>query len=223
MSASIVQPSASRARTQSRKKANDDASYFGPSTSLSATTATKRQAADKLDGEPRVKRKRAEPAPVQPAAKKDGPELEPRLSLVEFNKMSVQVLYKYMTQFDIIPPVYPSPLTAEDPPYPALLADSQRQPSRSPSPPPTTTPANRPRREPSQSQQRRRSSRLVDEDLPYRTPVLADIADLPNVLATVVERHFREMVSINGREEVDTLAAFMCAVEKAKGNRHTRF
>ncbi|EAU92932.1 hypothetical protein CC1G_03719 [Coprinopsis cinerea okayama7 len=213
------QASASRARTQARKKVNDDASYFGPSTSTGGAGA-KRQAVDKLDGEPRTKRKRAEPA-AQLAAKKDAVvEVEPKLSLVEFNKMSTQVLYRYMTQFDIIPPVSPSPLSAEDPPYPGALADPQRQMSRPPSPPPSQTPANRPRRESREQSQRRRSSRLLDEDLPYRTPVLAEIGDLHNVLASIVEKHFREVMSINGREEVDTLASFMCAVEKAKGNRN---
>lgn len=37
------------------------------------------------------------------------------------------------------------------------------------------------------------------------------------MLAGIAEKHFREMWSISGREEVDTLASFMCAVEKAKG------
>ena len=39
------------------------------------------------------------------------------------------------------------------------------------------------------------------------------------MLASIVERHFRETTSINGREEIDILASFMCAVEKAKAAR----
>ena len=59
------QPSAStaRARPQARRKANppgDDAAYHGVLPTSSA--GTKRAAADKADGEPRVKRKRLEPA-----------------------------------------------------------------------------------------------------------------------------------------------------------------
>jgi hypothetical protein len=61
---------------------------------------------------------------------------------------------------------------------------------------------------------------LLEDDIPYRTPALADISELQGVLAKMVEKHFREQVSINGREEVDTLASFMCAVEKAKGSRN---
>lgn len=65
------QPSAStaRARPQARRKANiqgDDAAYHGvlPSSSV----GTKRAAPEKVDGEPRVKRKRLEPAVASASA-----------------------------------------------------------------------------------------------------------------------------------------------------------
>lgn len=48
----------SRSRPQARKRANDDAAYFGPASGV----GTKRQAIDKVEGEPRVKRKKVEPA-----------------------------------------------------------------------------------------------------------------------------------------------------------------
>lgn len=48
-------PLGSRSRPQARKKPNDDAAYLGP-----PSTATKRQANDRAEGEPRVKRKRIE-------------------------------------------------------------------------------------------------------------------------------------------------------------------
>ena len=48
-----MQPSSSRPRNQARRRQNDDAAYMGPA---------KRQAADKADGEPRVKRKRVDGA-----------------------------------------------------------------------------------------------------------------------------------------------------------------
>ncbi|KAJ7579276.1 hypothetical protein C8J56DRAFT_1170000 [Mycena floridula] len=51
-----------------------------------------------------------------------------------------------------------------------------------------------------------------------QTPIGADIDELHLVLASIAERHFRDM-TITGREEVDTLASFMCAVEKGKVNR----
>ena len=132
--------------------------------------------------------------------------------------MSMHALHRYMTQFDIVPQIYPSPVLPDDPPAPLLLGGAGRTVSRAPSPTTSQTPANRPRRESRDSH--RRSSRLLEEDLPYRTPTLADVADLHGVLAKIVEKHFRESLSINGREEVDTLASFMCAVEKAKGNRN---
>ncbi|KAF8973793.1 hypothetical protein BDZ97DRAFT_1900577 [Flammula alnicola] len=217
----------SRSRTQARKKVNDDAAYFGPPASVAGSSGTKRQAADKAEGEPRVKRKRVEMSHVTTNnGKKDVAESEPRKSLaclfergvrqVEFHKMSTSMLHRYMIQFDILPGVYPSPLSAEDPPAPSSLADPQSQHSRPPSPP-ALTPANRPRRDPKEAHSRRRSSRLLEEETRTRTPILADIEELHGVLASIVERHFREMTSINGREEVDTLAAFMCAVEKCKG------
>ncbi|KAF6766418.1 hypothetical protein DFP72DRAFT_1039057 [Ephemerocybe angulata] len=193
---------ASRARPQARKKANDDASYFGPSTSAATTTGTKRQAADKLDGEHRVKRKRVDAVVTQQAAKKDTAETEIRLSLVEFNKMTIDVLHRYMSQFDIVPAVYPSPMLPDDPPVPASIGNATTQ-----------TPANRPRRESREAQ--RRSSRLLEDDLPYRTPALADLGDLQGVLSKIVEKHFRESLAVK-REEVDTLASFMCAVENNK-------
>ncbi|KAJ7771934.1 hypothetical protein DFH07DRAFT_211506 [Mycena maculata] len=208
-----ISATGSRSRPQARKKANDDAAYFGPPT----TTGAKRHAADKVEGEPRVKRKRADPALAVATSRRD---MDPdsRVSLVEFIKMPTPVLYRYLTQFDLVPPVYPSPLLASDPPPPAALDNPLRQPSRAPSPPPAT-PANRPRRE-SKEQTRRRSSRLVEEEMSTRPPILADLDELHSVLAGIAERHFRDMASINGREEVDTLASFMCAVEKAKGGKN---
>ena len=122
-------------------------------------------------------------------------------SQVEFNKMSIHALHRYMTQFDIVPQIYPSPVLPDDPPAPLLLGGAGRTVSRAPSPSTSQTPANRPRRESRESH--RRSSRLLEEDLPYRTPTLADVADLHGVLAKIVEKHFRESLSINGREEVD--------------------
>ena len=86
MSASTTaQPAtSSRSRTQSRKKVNDDAAYFGPPASSTSVSATKRQAPDKAEGEPRVKRKRVETSHlVTPSnGKRDNIEIEPRKSLV---------------------------------------------------------------------------------------------------------------------------------------------
>lgn len=235
MSASATATS-SRSRPQARKKANDDASYFGPSMAPTSSTGSKRQAAEKLEGEPRVKRKRVEATTTTQAAstaKRDTVETEVRVSMVsspilsgfsplttyfvaqvEFNKMSIDALERYMAQFDIIPDFQPSPSLPDDPPPPTHLASTYRLPSRAPSPPPNQTPANRPHRESREAN--RRSSRLLEEELPYRTPSLTDLADLQGVLAKIVEKHFRESLSISGRDELDALAAFMTAVEKSR-------
>jgi hypothetical protein len=131
---------------------------------------------------------------------------------IEFKNMPITTLYGYIAQFDLIPSVIPSPLTADDPPPPPFLLDPTRYGSRAPSAPPTTTPANRPRRE-SKDHSRRRSSRLAD-DILGRTPILSDIDEFNGVLAAIAEKHFRETVV----KEVDTLASFMCSV-KAKVDR----
>ncbi|KAJ7102519.1 hypothetical protein B0H15DRAFT_898835 [Mycena belliarum] len=211
MSAAQVSATGSRSRPQARKKANDDAAYFGPP---SSAAGAKRHAAEKADGEPRTKRKRVD-AVLAPAHRRD--DADARVSLVEFIKMPTPVLYRYLTQFDLVPAVYPSPLLASDPPAPlALESSAARQASRAPSPP-AATPANRPRRESKEQTTRRRSSRLVEEEAGTRPPILADMDELHGVLAGMAERHFRDLASISGRDEVDTLATFMCCVEKRKG------
>jgi len=223
----------SRSRPHARKKINDDAPYTAPP---SASAGTKRQAAEKADGEPRIKRKRVEPVTAMASSnsKKDAEELQ-RSSMVwssvilmllswhqslqvEFFKMPTSVLYCYMAQYDIVPDVRPSPLTAEDPPSPMSLASLHRPSPRALTPPAQTTPANRPRREPKE-QNRRRSSRLLEEETRSRTPILADAHEVHSVLAAIIESHFRDMPPISGRDEVDTLASFMCAIEKSKIQR----
>lgn len=83
MSAQPAQASSSRSRNQSRKKANDDAAYFGPPT---GGTAVKRQAADKVDGDSRAKRRKYEPSTitnnVNAASRKDVVVEEPNKSMV---------------------------------------------------------------------------------------------------------------------------------------------
>jgi hypothetical protein len=103
-------------------------------------------------------------------------------------------------------------LSVHDPPPPPSLLEPARSSSRGTSPiAAVSTPANRPRRE-SREQSRRRSSRLLEEEGRTRTPVLADVAEVQNVLAGIAQRHFEGQVV----KEVDSLASFMCAV-KGKG------
>jgi len=135
---------------------------------------------------------------------------EAKTSLVEFTTMPISILYRYLTQFELIPAVFPSPITGDDPPAPSSLEHPTRQVSRAASPV-LTTPANRPRRE-SKEQSKRRSSRLLEEELQSRTPILADVADVHGVLAGIAERHWRESTV----REVDTLATFMSRVASEK-------
>ncbi|KAF7972583.1 hypothetical protein HWV62_38572 [Athelia sp. TMB] len=206
-------PTNSKARPQ-RKKVNDDAAYFGPPT---GALGVKRPAIDRADGEPRVKRKRMD-VPVFLAngnngiAKRVGERPVPleggdlNVSLIDFKKMSTETLYGYIAQYDLIPPIVPSPLSALDPPPPLFLEHTSRQNSLAPSPAPLTTPANRPRRDPKDS--RRRHSRFQDDDIAKRTPILSDVNEFNGVLADIAEKHFRE----TNLKEVDTLASFMCAL-----------
>ena len=127
---------------------------------------------------------------------------------MDFSTLPVETLYEYLAQYDLIPAVLPSPLSVHNPPPPPSLLGPTRGSSRGVSPPVVTTPANRPRRE-SREQSRRRSSRLLEEEGWARTPVLADIAEVQTVLASIAQRHFESQVV----KELDSLASFMCAVK----------
>ncbi|KII86483.1 hypothetical protein PLICRDRAFT_114886 [Plicaturopsis crispa FD-325 SS-3] len=197
----------SRSRPQARRRPNDDAPYLGGM----AGAGTKRHAADRVEGEPRVKRKRVDTGGQAAASRNGKADGRTTAGNVEFADLPLEALYQYLAQFELIPAVYPSPLSPLDPPPPSAL-DHPARPGES-TPPPFTTPANRPRRE-SKEQSRRRSSRLVEEEQTRRIPVLADVGAVKAVLARLAERHFVE--SVSGLKEVDTLAEFMCAV-KTKG------
>jgi Sin3 binding region of histone deacetylase complex subunit SAP30 len=128
---------------------------------------------------------------------------------MDFSTLPADALHRYLAQYDLIPAVHPSPLSAHDPPPPpSLLLERGRSSSRAASPLAVSTPANRPRRE-SREQGRRRSSRLLEEEGRIRTPVLADVAEVQNVLASIAQRHFESQVV----KEVDSLASFMCAIK----------
>ncbi|KAF8139788.1 hypothetical protein EV363DRAFT_1310647 [Boletus edulis] len=188
--------SGSRSRPQARKKPNDDAAYFGP------PTASKRQAVDRAEGEPRVKRKRVEPLRKvgRTGVSADADEEK---SSIDFKSLPVATLHRYISHFNLIPIINPSPLSLADPPTPAFLLEPTLHSSRALSPLVIPTPANRPRRDP-KDQSRRRSSRLL-EDNETRTPIMSDVAEVHTLLAVLAERHFQDYV-VN---EIDTLASFM--------------
>ncbi|KAF8480895.1 hypothetical protein DFH94DRAFT_434013 [Russula ochroleuca] len=182
------------------------------STNPSSVTSAKRQAVERVEGEPRNKRKRVEPT-LQTFSQQLGhraDKLQERIDespVMDFSTLPVEALHRYLAQYDLIPAVHPSPLSVHDPPPPPSLLVPIRGTSRGASPPAVTTPANRPRRG-SREHSRRRSSRLLEEEGRARTPVLADVAEVQSVLASIAQRHFESQVV----KEVDSLASFMCAV-----------
>ncbi|KAI0825352.1 hypothetical protein BC628DRAFT_1410389 [Trametes gibbosa] len=231
LASSAVPPSATapapRVRGQNaRKRAAqaDDAAYH-------AAAGTKRAAADRADGDrERAKRKRLDASAATAAASAsvglqthaggsgNAGEKEDRVSLIDFAALPTDALHRYLAHFDLIPDLDPSPLGVEDPgpPVSLLRAKSHVAPhghalrqtsTASPGPVPPGTAASRARRDGGAS--RRRSSRLVEEErVPVPAPVYGDIGEVDGVLAAIAERHFREQEV----KEVDTLAAFMCAV-----------
>ncbi|KLO11295.1 hypothetical protein SCHPADRAFT_906164 [Schizopora paradoxa] len=243
-------PAPARARQQNRKKAaaapppvDADTLYRmeGMPPPPQAQMGSKRTAQEKADGEPRVKRKRvdhsagaamqsqlpstsvavANAAKQQANPKGDG---ENAPSLFEFASLPTSSLYRYIIQHDLVPGIYPSPLSEDDPPPPGALADPSRMASRAPTPNPApaaslTTVANRPRRgrETKDRGKRRGGVRTLEDEMRTgveQMPLLADVQEIHGVLASVASRHFKE----SSVKEVDTLASFMCAV-KAKNGR----
>jgi hypothetical protein len=49
----------------------------------------------------------------------------------------------------------------------------------------------------------------LEEEVRMRTPVLADVGEVQNVLASIAQQHFESQIV----KEVDSLASFMCAVK----------
>ena len=237
---SVPSPPRSARPLAARKQHNDPAwSSINPTSGTSA----KRQPVERIEGEPRNKRKRVEPTPqitsqlghridkLQERLNDESPVVSFVRVLVlqsgrysaqsrsvqqwglliliilrqmDFSTLPMEALHRYLAQYDLIPAVHPSPLSVHDPPPPPSLLGPIRGSSRA-SPSAVTTPANRPRRE-------RRSSRLLEEEGRARTPVLADVAEVQSVLASIAQRHFEGQVV----KEVDSLASFMGAV-KGKG------
>ncbi|KZT08977.1 uncharacterized protein LAESUDRAFT_568472 [Laetiporus sulphureus 93-53] len=220
---------ASRSRPQtSRRRAHqpaDDAAYHAPPSASNA--GTKRAAVERAEGEPRLKRKRVDTsanaamaAPTRNGSAgpnfgtgmngirniRLGTDGEGKISLVNFTTLPLSSIYEYLIMNNLVPQIDPSPLTAYDPPTPISLLFPPRLRHRSHTASPPITPANRPRR--------RRSARLVeDEQNPQHSvvPILADVDEVKDVLATIAQQHWQE----SSVKEVDTLATFMCAV-KAK-------
>ncbi|KAH8834841.1 hypothetical protein DL96DRAFT_6874 [Flagelloscypha sp. PMI_526] len=213
--------SSSRGKPAGRRKAiaNDDAPY------TSSAVGVKRQAMERLEGEPRTKRTKRAMLDATQASQN----MVDERPMVDFREMPTLALYNYMAHYDLIPHVYPHATSASDPiPTPNLLSRPALFELRAMSPPQlaqSITPANRPKRDPKQHQQlghRRRGSRLPDDDQLVRltrTPILADADELHLVMARICQKHFTEDLASPVGREVEALAKFMCAVEKWKSGR----
>ena len=128
---------------------------------------------------------------------------------MDFHSLPADALCRYLVQADAVPVLFPSPCSIENPPLPSSLLNVQGTLPRVSSPVPTTTPANRPRRDPKDAN-RRRSSRLQEEDeRSRRGPILADAEAVHDVLATLSERHFEKQPIKEG----DTVQQFLLAVQ----------
>ncbi|KAI0035287.1 hypothetical protein K488DRAFT_68566 [Vararia minispora EC-137] len=214
--------SSSRSRTNARKKPNDDAPYPAP-----ASSSGQKRNADRADGESRTKRtKRTDDIPSYSAMQlssvpsqrlgrldgeqhgslRHGTNVLSNIIQFDFSSLSTEELHRYLCQHDLVPSLFPSPLTAHDPPPPAALLS----PRRSPSPLHAA-------RDPSSG--RRRSSRMVDDHPLARTPILADVQAVHGALAQVAQRH-AEMVGVR---ETDTLAAFVAVRTPRQGDEHAKY
>ncbi|KAF8338143.1 uncharacterized protein EI90DRAFT_2546247 [Cantharellus anzutake] len=159
-----------------------------------------------------LKRKRVEEAPG--ANRTSEPEYT---SKVNFTSIPIEMLNIYTHKYDLVPPIYPSPASAFDPPPPAHLINPPAHLRRSISPSLSiggVMSANRPRRDPSKAkgdQSRRRSSRLLEEELGWRdrrSPILADIDEAHAAIAAIVQRHYDQQVI----RESDAITQFVHAV-----------
>lgn len=140
---------------------------------------------------------------------------------MDFSQLPTNAIYRYLTHNNLIPHIYPSPLSAYDPLPPSSLLGPVRTMPEHRSPPPQITPANRPRRasRDNTGSARRRSARLQEDegiDVEGRTPVLADVAGLHGVLAKIAQEDF---VGNDVVREADILGMF---VHKSTGEASRR-
>lgn len=198
-------PTGSKSRPQARKRANaDDSAFIGPSGSSSG-----KRGGEKPEGvQERAKRRRAEPASSSKRTEKTVDEIDPSELNVDFHSLPPERLRRYLLQVEAMPMLHPSPCSTDNPPLPSSLLNTQAVAVRMPSPVPAAGRVRRDVREGQQldQQQRRRSSRLQEEDARNRrAPILADAEAVNDVLATLAARHF-EKQTVN---EMEALQQFL--------------
>lgn len=138
---------------------------------------------------------------------------------IDFPSLPDEALREYMDKHDLVPPIFPSPAISFTPPPPKNLMNPPPMiPRRELSPTPSLglstggiPPAGRRRGDNRASKDRRRSSRLLEEENGWkdmRTPILSDVEEAHNAMAIVCQRHYeRELL-----RETDAITAFLFAV-----------
>ena len=139
---------------------------------------------------------------------------------VDFTFLPDDALREYMDKHDLVPLIFPSPSSSLTPPPPKDLMNPppmipRRELSRTPSPLGLSTggipPAGRRRGDNRTSRDRRRSSRLLEEENGWkdmRKPILSDREEAHRAMAIVCQRHYEREVL----RENDAVTAFLFAV-----------
>ncbi|KAG8741609.1 hypothetical protein FRC10_002625 [Ceratobasidium sp. 414] len=180
--------------------------------------------ADAAGAEPPKKRRKDESAPApQPVPMSTAPSNSKRLDAhkqpeerapvqTDLSTLPVPSLVSYLVKHDIIPPIHPSPYTAQPTLAPSILL---HPPSHTPPPPPSSSSISLvPERE------RRRSGRFQEDELnaagddptTHHVPILTDLDGVHGALAKLVERHWHTKTV----REQDTIAGFVWSAQRAR-------
>lgn len=133
---------------------------------------------------------------------------------MDFAALPTPSLISYLVKNDIIPPIHPSPYTAQSCLVPSLLLNP---PTQTPPPPPPPPPSTQ-RISASVVPERRRSSRFQDDEFgpsderEAHIPILTDLDAIPGVLAKLAEQHWHTKPP----RELDTIAGFMWTAQRAR-------
>jgi len=219
----------SRSRNNNRRKADDDSAYIGASGLGRKRTATSVAGEGKLDvGTDRTKRKRVGASQQQIAMpnystntatgpmnlmirKSDVNDTRP--IYMDFAALPPASLHRYLVTWNLVPPM--DMLSSTVPALPSSIMIAQ---ARAVTPESTTTavgvtPANRPRRE-HKDGSKRRSSRLVEDEMTENVAVMADVEASHHAYALIAERHFQQKPAA---KEVEVLTNFLHAVGRSRG------
>ncbi|KAG9076279.1 hypothetical protein FS749_011959 [Ceratobasidium sp. UAMH 11750] len=193
-------------------------------TTTKAPSNKRAPATDAVGPEPPKKRRKDESAPVPPvpmptptnSKRPDAHKPEERVPVqTDLSTLPVSSLVSYLVKHDIIPPIHPSPYTAQPALAPSILLNPPSHTPPPPPPPPSSI-SLIPERE------RRRSSRFQEDDpngstagddpTTHHVPILPDLDAVHGALAKLVERHWHTKTV----REQDTIAGFVWSAQRAR-------